>query len=321
MAFTPLPGQPPFDGTDRDWNFEALSAAWENYGWLKASEAAEVVNSGLGVYRITTKEGLVVISLNSDVWYVYNLYAYVSGGLPDGSGMLRTLIDYLLEAEAADQPVWLIQHVNPGGSTSYEALPAPSDLWYAIVSRFNNTIRGTFMGHTHRDEFGIVYGGNATVMDAATAEAVAYIGPSVTPYQGLNAGFRYYLVDPDTFQIMDSLNFYADISRADEWQDAHADVAWQFLYSARDTYNYDGRWPADQPLAPAFWHGVAHDIATNETTFRTYTDLRTKTVRPYVEPSEENHELTICGLFSMSVPIFQRCMNSSRLQGDTSLIG
>lgn len=286
-----------------------MSRAWANYEWLSAEDAQQVINTGLGIYRTVTKEGLVIISLNSDVWYYFNIYAYIQGNVADHTGMFSLLIDYLLEAEKCDQPVWIIQHVNVGGSTNYQAMPAPSDLWYAIVDRFNNTIRGTFFGHTHADEFGVIYSNNATVQTADTAAGVAWIMPSVTPYQNYNAGFRYYLVDPVTFQVMDSITYYANISDTDEWQKT-GNVTWEVEYSARDTYNYDGRWPEGQALTPAFWHSVAVDIATNATTFKTYTDLRTKKVRPYVAPTALNRNVTLCGLTSMSIPIFERCLGT-----------
>ena len=223
--------------------------------------------------------------------------------------MFRIMIDYLLEAEAKDQAVWVMQHVNAGGSTDYEAIPAPTDLWYAIIDRFSNTIRGTFFGHTHEDEFSVIYAKNATVKSADTAVAVAYIMPSVTTYQNLNGGFRYYLVDPDTFQVMDSVTYYANVSNTYEWE-AQGDVTWQFEYSARETYDYNGTLAADEPLSPAFWHNVAVDIANNATTYHTYTDLRTKLYRPYTPSTAAQRNVTICGLTSMSVPIFEDCLHS-----------
>lgn len=291
------------------YNYEKVSTAWENYGWLDAATAQSVVTSVLGIYRTLTKEGLVIIPLNSDVWYYFNLYAYISANNPNHSGMFTTLIDWLLEAEAADQPVWLIQHVNVGGSTDYESLPAPSDLYYQIIDRFNNAIRGTFFGHTHEDEFGVFYTNNATEKTAEAAVGVAYIMPSVTTYQNLNTDFRYYLVDPDTFQIMDSITYYANVSETLEWT-ATGVVNWQFEYSARDTYNYLGVIGENEPLTPAFWHAVATEIANNETTFETYTDLRTKKYRPYSPVTDAARNLTLCGLTSMSVPIFEDCLGS-----------
>jgi sphingomyelin phosphodiesterase len=180
---------------------------------------------------------------------------------------------------------------------------------YAIVDRFNNTIRGTFFGHTHKDEFGIIYSNNATRKSAETAAAVAYIMPSVTPYQEYNAGFRYYLVDPDTFSIIDSVTYYANVSNTDAWTTA-GDVTWELEYSARQTYDYRATLAPNEPLSPAWWHGVARDIATNATTFQRYTDLRPKLFRPYANVTGVARNITLCGLTSMSVPIFEKCLGT-----------
>jgi sphingomyelin phosphodiesterase len=267
--------------------------------------------SGLGIYRAVTDEGLVIISLNSDVWYYFNLYAYIGANTVDPTGAFALLIDYLLDAECNQQPVWLIQHVNTGGSTDYEALPAATDLYYQIIDRFNNTIRGTFFGHTHADEFGVFYTNNATEQTADTATSIAYIMPSVTTYTNLNAGFRYYLVDPDTFDVIDSLTYYANVSNTNAWS-AAGDVTWEFEYSARDTYDPTGTLlEPGAPLSAAFWHQVTEEIITNQTLFETYTDLRRKKFRPYADVTGAARNLTLCGLRSMSVPIFETCLNSS----------
>jgi len=276
---------------------------------LSASEAQSVAASGLGIYRAVTPEGLVIISLNSDVWYYFNLYAYIGANQVDTTGMFAILIEYLLEAEHNNQAVWLIQHVNVGGSTDYEALPAATDLFYQIVDRFNNTIRATFFGHTHSDELGVFYTNNATAQTAQTAANVAYIMPSVTTYTNLNAGFRYYLVDPDTFDVLDSVTYYANVSNTDQWE-KNGDVTWEFEYSARQTYDPSHKLGKGAPLSAAWWHGVTEQIITNETIFETYTDLRTKKFRPYAPVTGAARNLTLCGLRSMSVPIFETCLNS-----------
>ena len=265
----------------------------------------------MGIYRAVTDEGLVIISLNSDVWYYFNLYAYIGANTVDPTGSFALLIDYLLDAECNQQPVWLIQHVNVGGSTDFEALPAATDLYYQIIDRFNNTIRGTFFGHTHADEFGVFYANNATEQTADTATSIAYIMPSVTTYTNFNAGFRYYLVDPDTFDVIDSLTYYANVSNTNAWS-AAGDVTWEFEYSARDTYDPTGTLlEPGAPLSAAFWHQVTEEISTNQTLFETYTDLRRKKFRPYADVTGAARNLTLCGLRSMSVPIFETCLNSS----------
>lgn len=238
------------------------------------------------------------------------MYAYIGANTIDPTGMFSTLIDYLLEAEKNHQAVWLIQHVNVGGSTDYEALPAATDLFYQIVDRFNNTIRATFFGHTHADEVGVFYSNNGTVKTAQTAASVAYIMPSITTYTNLNAGFRYYLVDPESFDILDSVNFYANVSNTNQWA-KDGDVTWEFEYSARDTYDPEHiLLKPDEPLSAAFWHQVTEMIEKNETVFETYTDLRTKKFRPFVNETGAKRNLTLCGLRSMSVPLFEKCLGS-----------
>lgn len=173
-----------------------------------------VVTSGLGIYRAVTPEGLVIISLNSDVWYYFNIYAYIM--------------------------------------------------------------------------------------------------PSVTPYTNLNAGFRYYLVDPDIFDIIDSITYHANISNTNDWEKT-GDVIWEFEYSARDTYDPSHTLLGPgAPLSAAFWHEVTQEIITNETMFETYTDLRSKKFRPYAPVTGLSRNLTLCGLRSMSVPLFERCLRTMK---------
>ena len=244
------------------------------------------------------------------MWYYFNIYAYIGANKVDPTGMFGTLIDYLLEAESRNQAVWLIQHVNVGGSTDYEALPAATDLYYQIIDRFNNTIRGTFFGHTHSDELGVFYTNNATEQSAATAANVAYIMPSITAYTNLNAGFRYYLVDPETFDILDSLTYYANVSNSNVWAQT-GEVVWEFEYSARQTYDPSGLLLGPRkPLSAAFWHEVTQQIGTNQTMFEIYTDLRSKKFRPYTPVTGSARNLTLCGLRSMSVPIFENYLGT-----------
>lgn len=131
------------------------------------------------------------------------------------------------------------------------------------------------------------------------------------------AGFRYYEVDPVTFQIMDSLTYYANVSNTLEWQETGI-VDWELEYSARETYNYGNFISDKEALTPAFWHNVANEITTNQTTFVTYTDLRTKKFRPYAPVTGAEINDTICGLTSMSVPIFEDCLGS--MESTTSFL-
>lgn len=114
-------------------------------------------------------------------------------------------------------------------------------------------IAGIFFGHTHRDQFSVYYDeGNSPVN-------VAWIGPSVTPYMHLNAGWRYYEVDSTTFSIMNAKTFYANISDAssDSW--AQGGPQWRLEYDAREAYA-PATYPRSAPLGGDFWDAVADRI-------------------------------------------------------------
>lgn len=62
-----------------------------------------------------------------------------------------------------------------------------------VYFRYENTITAQFFGHTHFDEFEVFYDKE----DMGRAISIAYVGPSVTPYNDLNPGYRIYYVDGD----------------------------------------------------------------------------------------------------------------------------
>ncbi|KAK5112363.1 hypothetical protein LTR62_004326 [Meristemomyces frigidus] len=131
------------NGTDLfSWNYKLLSSLWQQQGWLDGSEA-QYAASHYGAYAHTTKDGLRIISINSDFWYTPNIFNYYNYTNPDKSGILRFLTTELLTAEAADQRVWIIGHVPSGGSS---AIATPSALFHSIVARFSSaTIAGLFL--------------------------------------------------------------------------------------------------------------------------------------------------------------------------------
>ena len=83
---------------------------------------------------------------------------------------------------------------------------------------------------------------------------IVWQAQSLTTLGGLNGGWRYYNVDAETFTVYDSRNFYANISLATK----DNPVPWQFLYSARATYDPNGIWPSTASLNATFWDKVTH---------------------------------------------------------------
>ena len=194
------------------WNYELLSSMWQTDGWINSTEAS-YASTHYGGYAHTTAQGLRIISINSDFWYSSNIFNYWNFTNPDQSGVLTFLANELTAAEAAGQRAWIICHVLSGYDGS-NGLPNPTALLYSIVNRFSpTTIAGVFFGHTHEDQIQLFYSyslssvgknglRNTTDVNYNEPLTVGFIGPSITPLTGNNAGYQLYEVDEKTFEIM-----------------------------------------------------------------------------------------------------------------------
>ncbi|KIV80215.1 hypothetical protein PV11_07731 [Exophiala sideris] len=272
------------------WNYDLVSSLWSDHSWLNDSEA-EFARTHYGAYATTTAQGLRVISLNSDFWYKANIFNYVNTSNPDPSGILAWLADELSACEKTGQRAWIIAHVLSG----YDAtapLPNPTALFYSIVRRFSPaTIAAIFFGHTHQDQLQIFYdflpsslqsgsdtSKSSTVRDTTLVNfekplQISYIGPSITPLTGLNAGYRVYQVDAKTFSVMGAQTYIANISNSLVWKKP----VWEFEYDTRKAYADDAdegeaevegdanaatrvSWPSTSPLNATFWHRVTEKM-------------------------------------------------------------
>ena len=153
------------------------------------------------------------------------------------------------------------------------------------MSRFApHTLGAIYFGHTHEDQFEVFYfndNGNDKSTDQSTEKAVsiAYIAPSITPYQNLNPTFRVYSVHPVTYEIMDYDQYYASIPTFDDLVESKANhgPVWRKLYSAREAYGDfhassqrntykagveldHARWPWNAPLNGTFWAAVTDEM-------------------------------------------------------------
>lgn len=244
-----------------EFNINLMQYLWSSeFQWLDEHAGNEVKRLH-GSYAVMVKPGLKVISLNSNFWYRWNFYMYDRTLEPDSSGIFRFLIDELVDCERLGIRAWIQAHVPPGGLPD-EALPFGSSFLTAILQRFNDTIAATFFGHTHLDEFTVLYGGDESNKSEINALGVAWIAPSITPFTEINPSWRFYEVDADTFEIMDSVTYAAAIepSFGYSWPNS-PDLMWLREYSARDVYGPEiGGWPATEPLNAKFWHRVAERI-------------------------------------------------------------
>lgn len=246
--------------------------------------------------------------------------------------MLRFLTDELLDAEKCGDRVWIVGHVLTGWNGK-EALASPTNLFYQIVSRFApHTLGAIYFGHTHEDQFEVFYfndNGNDKSTDQSTEKAVsiAYIAPSITPYQNLNPTFRVYSVHPVTYEIMDYDQYYASIPTFDDLVESKANhgPVWRKLYSAREAYGDfhassqrntykagveldHARWPWNAPLNGTFWAAVTDEMEQRPELVQTWAEY-TSSMSPRAKQctSKKCQEAVICYMRSGSTNLGLKC--------------
>jgi len=286
------------------WNYDHVTALWEDEGWLDESVLQDA-KTHYAAYSVQRSDGLRVISLNTNLWYTVNYYNFVNMTNPDVSGMLRMLTDELQEAEDAGERVWIIGHVLSGWDTG-NPLQNPTNLFYQIVDRFSpHVIANIFWGHTHEDQFTIFYADNATVINAETALAVAWIAPSITPLTNMNSGFRVYEVDSATFDIMDAYTWFSDVNTYPALDSQiRFGPTFEFEYNTRETYgkNITG-WTDSDPLNATWWHLVTEAMERDNSLVTTFNDLQFKKSIKTAPCTGSCITLDICSMRSGSASI------------------
>ncbi|KAJ5050724.1 uncharacterized protein L3040_002597 [Drepanopeziza brunnea f. sp. 'multigermtubi'] len=257
-------------GKQFSWNYDHVSALWKNNGWIDDA-TAEQAALHYAAYSVKNHYGLRIITLNTDFWYRNNYLNFINTTDPDVSGTFSFMIKELQAAEDAGERVWIIGHVLSGWDGA-NLLPNPIDLFYQIVDRYSpHVIANVFWGHTHEDQTLIYYANNGTVRDASTALTTGWIGPSITPLNNINSGYRMYEVDTGSFDVFDAYTFYSDVNSYSALN--ATGPTYRFEYSTREAYADAVGWPTTAPLNATFWHGVTVAMESNRTlveAFNTY---------------------------------------------------
>lgn len=232
-----------FDKSVYHWNDELMAEVWTSNGWLNESDKTEI-SQHYAAFSTVTSRGLKVISLNSNCYYQKNLYAYIDvENQPDLFGQWQYLIDELVESEKNGQRVWILAHIPAG---DYDTLPIQSNIFAKIVERFSPyTIANIFYGHTHKDQFKILYSNDLEPVN------MAWVSQAITPLGPANPSWKYYEVEDKSFNIINAYNYYTPLNET--WVGGSAEPAWMYEYSPRDAYDPEGQWPASAPLNATFW--------------------------------------------------------------------
>ncbi|KAM3485627.1 hypothetical protein MY8738_001157 [Beauveria namnaoensis] len=259
--------------TSAKWVYDLLADYWTE--WTGDSARQDI--SEIGAYSAKYPHGkLRIISINTNLYYRHNFEVYRDKTERDPNGQFQWLVQQLDEAEKAGDRAYIMGHMPMG---DMDALRDGSRAFDQIVNRYADTIAAMFFGHTHVDHFELHYSDYKN-RDFTNARAVSYIAPSLTPTSGMPA-FRVYSVDPDTFAVLDSVQYAADMTRADYQT---AGPTWTRYYSAKDVYGplvhppltTDDAAAAAVELTPAFWHNVTVAFAADEAVFDQYMQRKSR---------------------------------------------
>lgn len=284
------------------WNNELFADLWVGYDWLPFENYEQIKKHYTG-YSVVTKSGLKVIAVNSNTYYQKNYYSYNNMTYNiDPFGTLKFIVDELIESEAKNEKVWIIAHIP---FVTDDTLPMQAEAYKQIVTRFSpTTITGIFFGHTHKDQFNVLYANDNKTIDNALMNT--WIDLTVTPIQNYNPGWRYYEVDTKSKNVMNSFNYYMKLN---ETFTTHDEPEWLFEYSARDSYDPEGNWPSSSPLNATFWATVAENIKTNQTFAQLYSDFSFRK-SPYVPDCSEAGmcDTYYCYVSSFDINEYSKCI-------------
>lgn len=254
--------QPNVLGDASQWVYDTLTQQWSQ--WIGTN--ATVQADKYGAYSAKFPLGnLRVISLDMNFYYRGNYYMYSDPMLKDPDGQIVWLVSELQAAEEAGENVYIIGHEPLGDAGTFHDY---SNYLDQVINRYSASIAAMFFGHTHLDQFELTYS-DYSHQTYQTAAAMSYIMPSLTPTSGMPS-FRVYEVDPDTFGILDSITYMANMSDPDY---QITGPVWTKYYSAKEVYGPLVEPPltaADAELTPAFWHNVTQAFEDSEDDFDGY---------------------------------------------------
>ncbi|XP_043197858.1 sphingomyelin phosphodiesterase-like isoform X2 [Amphibalanus amphitrite] len=236
------------------WLYDELDKEWRR--WLPEQTSATVRRGAF--YSVLVKPGFRIVSLNMN--YCNNKNWWLLLNATDPAQELSWLIYELQSAELNDEKVHILGHIPPGHT---DCLAVWSKNYYRIVDRYSGTIAAQFFGHTHFDEYSLVYpvaAPNGSEPGPVNASSVMYIAPSITTYVSLNPGYRVYDVERDgNKMVVDHETWVMDLDKANRFGRPH----WYRLYSARKAFGMAS-------LAPHEWDRLVHRMALDERLFQKY---------------------------------------------------
>lgn len=168
------------------WLYNQAAELWTN---RLPAETIDTIRHG-GYYSALVRDKLRVISLNSNLCYIFNWWVlYESKTMRD---QMQWFHNALLEAERNGEKVHVLTHMFNG----HEDVHKPCSREYRrIMDRFKDIVLAEFHGHTEDFEFSIFYEEN----DPTKPISIAFAGGSVASFTGVNRNFMHYAVDSSNY--------------------------------------------------------------------------------------------------------------------------
>ncbi|KAH8655770.1 Metallo-dependent phosphatase-like protein [Xylariales sp. PMI_506] len=204
--------------------YDTLASNWQQ--WVGTSAASSAASHG-GLYAVLhPNSNLKVISWNTMFIMKENFWLYTPNMSTDSARQFSWLVAQLQAAEDAAQHVWIIGQIPPGRP---DFMYDYSYFFDQIVQRYHATIAAHFCAQS-----------------AATANAVHYVAPALTPTSG-NPTFRVYSVDLDSWQVLDYTVYVANMSAPAYQTDG---PQWRKYYSVKEAYGSLLDPPITDPRTP-----------------------------------------------------------------------
>jgi sphingomyelin phosphodiesterase len=275
-------------------NFTVFMAGLWNYWVALPEDALETIRAG-GYYSVLIRPGLRLLSINTDFGYQLNFYTLLNDQTAQYFEQHRWIARTLEAAARNGEKVIIIGHIPPGQVTSLQTY---GDFYGQIVSQYQDIIVGQFFGHDHRDQF--------EVMQSSTGRGLAgvvYIAPSVTPFPNINPSYRIYVMDPNTYEIIDYEQYHLDLSEANSlvMQNRSEEITWKLAYTARSEYNLED-------LRASSWWKLTENFHEDSNLFMKYWNNMLTHSLPHTECNSLCKHVVICKARSASKQQLLNCL-------------
>lgn len=170
----------------------------------------------------------------------------------DPANQLSWLSKQLYKAEQSGNKVHITMHVPPD---SRECTQGWLYNYIRIVERFQDIIKGQYYGHTHVDEFRIIY----SLTNEEKPIGLEFIAPAITPFSHNNPAYRVYIMNSGG-ELSEYSNYYFNLTEANTGSNK---PYWMHEYSSKEDLNLER-------LTPEEYDKLFKRIENSETEFNKF---------------------------------------------------